>query len=274
MAAQDKSLTELDELEALVRKLAEKVETLSLGMRYRRADSKGNFSTVVRRSQDYVKLALGMLETRSSEAHDSVDTDWLRERLGQLSKRLARGAFGDGPLLAIEPTPSADKRVGTASFQGDTSSIGISEVLRMLQMQAQTGTLRVRLADELVTVEFVRGDIVHAFSSNTPPGQRLGEILVRQGVLTSRQLVNVLHSANGDKGRLGDALRNQGLAREEDLRTALDEQMQELFHRLIASSRADYAFHEGEVSAAPDRARVNLMQLLLESPRLVDEAGN
>ncbi len=268
MSSREKSPAEVAELDRLVRSLGERVETLMLGMRYRGDEGRDAFLITLRRACDYARLALGALEPRAVEQAEARESSWLRERLGHLSSILARSAFGSpaGP-----PSP-APRSVEGPGFHGDTSSISTPDVLTMLSMQRQTGTLTLSLADEDVCLEFSTGEMTHAFSRSTPSGQRLGEILVRRGLLTTKQLENALRGASDQKSRIGDALRTLGLVKEADLRAALDEQIQGLFYRLLAAPHVSYLFREGGENHSPDRARLNLMQLLLESAKKHDES--
>jgi hypothetical protein len=267
MSHREKTLPELEDLEGLVRSLGERIETLMLGMRYRGAEGRETLQVALRRARDYLNLAMTTLEPSTVEHVEEREATWLRERLGHLTSSLARSAF----VAPVHPPPPPPRAPDGPGFQGDTGSISMPDLLHMLSMQRQTGTLTISLADEDVCLEFATGELTHAFSRNTPSDQRLGEILVRRGILTTKQLDNALRGASDKKSRIGDALRTLGLVKEADLRAALDEQMQGLFHRIIASPCASYVFREGMESHAPDRARVNLMQLLLESSRKLDE---
>ena len=54
-------------------------------------------------------------------------------------------------------------------------------MLGLLQIQSKTGVLSVNVGLEVISVVFDEGDIIHAWSDNSPPGTRLGNILVAQG---------------------------------------------------------------------------------------------
>ncbi len=272
MGPHDKTQIELDELGRLVRTLDERIETLMLGMRYRREDSRDAFATMLRRTREYLKLAIAALGARSLEKTQLYEASWVRERVARLTGNLASGVFSN-ETPSTPPAGDSPHAQESPGFHGDTGSIALADLLHMLQMQAQCGTLTVSLPTEDICLEFDRGELIHAYSRSTPSGQRLGEILIRRGIIGAKQLENALRGAGDQKARLGDALRTLGLVKEAELRAALDEQIHGLFHRLLAAPRASYVFREGTAGQTADRARLNLMQLLLESTKKLDESS-
>ena len=140
-----------------------------------------------------------------------------------------------------------------------------------LQMQQKSGVLRVNISTEVVTLVFDEGDLIHASSDNAPPGGRLGEILIEQGALDMQRLERFLVSYSSGTTRLGDALESESVITKDQLREALDAQVQLIFERLFTSENAYYRFREGHMEAEIQRRR-NVFQLLLETCRVHDES--
>ena len=65
---------------------------------------------------------------------------------------------------------------------------------------------------------------------------------------------------------------DESLVSREDLMSALEEQVQELFRRLHKVDQGAFSFFEGESSNVEQRIRMNVTTLLLESARTKDEA--
>jgi hypothetical protein len=200
--------------------------------------------------------------------------------VAQLTGNLMAGAMGVNKeladaeeFLAFGDTETMRNR-DWSGFRGDSASISVPDLLQMIQMQGQSGILRAVLDEEIVQLEFEEGQIVHAFSRNSPAGQRLGEILVERGALSADELDSMLDRLRETKGRFGDVLRDEHIVDEAALRAALDQQMQALFHRLFASQSVQYEFREGLEDATPDRANLNLTRLLLDSARALDESAS
>ena len=154
---------------------------------------------------------------------------------------------------------------------GDCDSLPVSDLLAMLQGQTKTGILKINHEQENVILHLYDGQLVHAYSESSPPQERLGEILVRRGALTRARLESVLFCHTASPLRFGEILTNGDVVTFEELEGALVEQVQGLFNRVFEMRGASFHFEPGLPDVEENRARLNLMQLLLESARLVDE---
>jgi len=155
-------------------------------------------------------------------------------------------------------------------FHGYAWAIPLPELMGFLQMQQKSGVLRVNTGAEVVSLVFDAGDLIHASSDNSPPGMRLGELLVAQSAIDMARLEQFLLRYGTSPGRLGDALEAGGLITKEALRRALDSQVESIFLRLFRASNAYYTFREGHSEEGPT-VRRNVCQLLLETCRVRDE---
>jgi hypothetical protein len=72
--------------------------------------------------------------------------------------------------------------------------------------------------------------------------------------------------------RLGAALESEELVSREELRAALEYQIQQLFHRLFCAKDATFTFGQQPDEDDDGRIRMNVTQLLLESARTLDES--
>ncbi|MBM3976098.1 MAG: DUF4388 domain-containing protein [Planctomycetes bacterium] len=156
-------------------------------------------------------------------------------------------------------------------FHGYNWAIPLPELMGFLQVQQKSGVLRVNTGGEVISLVFDGGDLIHASSDNSPPGMRLGELLVSQSAIDMLRLEHFLLRYGAAPGRLGDALEAAGLITKAALRRALDSQVAGIFQRLFHSRDAYYAFREGHSVAGP-QVRRNVCQLLLETCRVRDES--
>lgn len=157
-------------------------------------------------------------------------------------------------------------------FSGDCTSMPVPDLLAMLQAQGKTGVLTITHTVETINLHFDRGELVHAYSEHPPENMRLGEILLKQGAITQKKLNSVLFDQfSASKRQIGDVLRDCGVVTDEELEQALTLQVQELFHRLFRLTDAVFRFTPGLPPAPENRARRNVVQLLLESARVHDE---
>ena len=112
---------------------------------------------------------------------------------------------------------------------------------------------------------------MHATSNGTPREFRLGEILLREGMLERDELETKLAGARSADDFLGSYLVKSGRLTSQELQRALAIQVQELFHRLMDAENAIYRFQEGVQMLRTEGLEVNITQLLLESARKKDE---
>jgi len=171
---------------------------------------------------------------------------------------------------SIEEVPSLT--AGGEELSGSSQVVPVPDLLSFLQMQGASGRMRVDTGEEVITLTFEQGDLTNAYSDNSPPGFRLGEILVELGDLDAERLQAFLSNFEPGREKLGDALQREGLISAEALRLALESQMRLIFLRLLCSENATYRFTRAtsEDSGGP---RFNVLQLLLDVSRIKDEAG-
>ncbi|MEM7309225.1 MAG: DUF4388 domain-containing protein [Planctomycetota bacterium] len=192
------------------------------------------------------------------------------ERLaGNLAKLFVRDMLAKEERCYSDASGAEPSRDG---FHGYTWAISVPDLLSFLQIQAKTGTLRVNIGSEVISLVLVEGDLVHAFSDNSPPGLRLGEILVEQGHLQLDDLQGFLVDFSSGTERLGDALERKGLITHEQLEGALEFQIRLIFVRLLCSPKAYFRFHAGRNEEESPLSRYSVMSLLLDACRIQDEA--
>jgi hypothetical protein len=162
----------------------------------------------------------------------------------------------------------AEQRI---DLQGNAWTIPVTELVNFLSHSGKSGILWVTTADETFVLEFARGSLVHATSNGTPREFRLGEILLREGMLERDELETKIVGARSADELLGSYLVKSGRLTSQELQRALAIQVQELFHRLMDAENAIYRFQEGVQMLRTEGLEVNTTQLLLESARKKDE---
>ena len=157
------------------------------------------------------------------------------------------------------------------AIKGSLKEASLADVCQLLALGMKSGCLSVADGSRFGQIYFDRGRITYARIVNRR--DRLGDILVRDGVLTQNQLDQVLErqSAEPDR-RVGELL----IAFDHITRTELTKyirlQIEEAIYHLFTWSRGNFFF---EVDARPDVADVlvsiNPESLLLEAARRIDE---
>jgi hypothetical protein len=128
----------------------------------------------------------------------------------------------------------------------------------LLSNQA-TGLLTLRDSDLQKTVYVQEGNLV--FAQSTDPDDRLGELLMRKGVLSIRGLEHYSHEVMTAGRRLGGFLIERGLITPVELIDGVQDQVREIILSLFSWTRGEYSFRPGPL---PTREVITLKMNTLE----------
>jgi tetratricopeptide (TPR) repeat protein len=159
------------------------------------------------------------------------------------------------------------------AIEGPLEELSIQDVLQLLELAHKTGVLTVRsdrLNDEAI-VHFSKGAIVFAVRRRST--RRLGQLLIRAGKLTQRELDRALEIQRSDPTRrLAEILLEMGSIGEEELERQLRFQMEETIYEIMAWEEGYFKFVErNELGEQRLLARVRVESLLMEGARRIDE---
>jgi tetratricopeptide (TPR) repeat protein len=159
------------------------------------------------------------------------------------------------------------------AIEGALSELSIQDVLQLLELAHKTGVLTVtsdRLNDETI-IHLTRGAIVFAVRRRST--RRLGQLLMRAGKLTQRELDGALAMQRLDPTRrLAEILLEMGSVEEEELERQLRFQMEETIYEIMPWNDGHFRFEERtELAAQRLLARVRVESLLMEGARRIDE---
>lgn len=170
-------------------------------------------------------------------------------------------------LKELEPEERA-KEV----MSGDIGAVALAEILQILQMQRQTGVLRVLNNRTTVAIYIRQGLIDLVQGRGASDEYRLGRYFIERGLVTRDQIEAVARSR--PPGQLiGEALVAAGLASQDDLVDALSRQSSELTYDVLRWSFGRFAFTREGFSVEAEAAKLGLgiSGLVLEGFRRVDE---
>ncbi len=189
---------------------------------------------------------------------------------GDVAKSMASSkaphATGIDPPLNL-----LNEQAGMCVLSGSTSAVPIADLLEFLSMMKKTGILWVRAKAETFTLQLEQGVLVHASSSNSPTGARLGDIMVDQGFVDANRLRTMLRGHTRWSGKIGIALEKAGIVTAEHLTQALEIQVKMLFQRLFEVKNSAFSFAERLSNSTENRVKLGITHLLLESARVSDE---
>ena len=157
-------------------------------------------------------------------------------------------------------------------MRGTLSEGVVPGLLRELYVGRQSGHLHFSRGAERRSVRFYKGSILHG---DTNVGEdRLGEMLVRQGVLSEVDLQRATEIVHREKARLGEVLIELGVLDQQQLGQALASHAREVLLKVFAWNDGEYSFEgDGPQTRSEDDAVVTLStgEIILEAVRSVKD---
>lgn len=157
------------------------------------------------------------------------------------------------------------------ALQGTLKDFGIADILQLIGQQQKTGDLVFTSKGDAVTVSFKDGNIVRAESSSRSRRNLIGSMLVAAELITEAQLEFALDAQKRTLQRLGDVLVSQGVITNEKFRDMVQLQTSETLYRLFQWKSGHYAFEQRDVEADPSLTPLRAESVLMEGFRRVDE---
>jgi tetratricopeptide (TPR) repeat protein len=160
------------------------------------------------------------------------------------------------------------------AIEGPLKELGIHDVFQLLDVSRKTGVLRIasRLRQNQGTVYFQNGAVIYAEIQSNP--HRLGELLVRAGMITPADLSRAVDiQRQGDARRMGEILVAIGAVSPADLQQHVSAQVEEVVFELMSWQEGYFSFQEGLPAdiAAGAVVHIPTEALLMEAARRIDE---
>src|SRR5437762_8926199 len=158
------------------------------------------------------------------------------------------------------------------SLAGNLRTMDLPEVLQWIASSRKTGTLHLERRSVQKRIYFQGGAIYTSWSND--PRESLGQILVRERLVTEEQLFKALLSCEQKGGLLGVLLVADGIVSEEDVRRVLRIKAEESIYDLFLWPEGKFEFKDGE-TAGDDLIPIELdvTSAIMEGVRRVDEWG-
>jgi len=137
----------------------------------------------------------------------------------------------------------------------------ITEIVQELSQMKWTGLLQLERAGNRIRVTVEEGRLVFASSSN--PDHRLGPVLLRQGAITLRQMVDAGNTLRPGK-RFGTVLVEAGVLGPKDLVKAVIEQTRAIILHVFEWGDGDFQLEEGAASSESITLNISTPQLILD----------
>ena len=157
------------------------------------------------------------------------------------------------------------------AIKGSLKEASLADVCQLLALGRKTGCLSVTDRSRFGQIYFEKGRITYSRILNRR--DRLGDLLVREGQITTEQLSTALElQTQQPDQKLGEVLVAQGMITQDELTRVIRFQIDEAIYHLFTWSRGSFYF---EADSRPEGAdivvSINPDSLLLEAARRVDE---
>lgn len=158
------------------------------------------------------------------------------------------------------------------AIEGALQDVSLADICQLLGMGRKTGCLSITDRSNFGYIYFQKGRVIYASVLNRR--DRLGELLVRNHVITRKDLSSAMETQSRDKSkRLGEILVEMGALTHEDLRRYIQMQVEEAVYHLFTWAQGSFHFDTDQM---PDEDGLLLVDippeaLLMEGARRVDE---
>jgi hypothetical protein len=156
-------------------------------------------------------------------------------------------------------------------LEGNLTIFGPIALFQTVNIAEATGELTLDNGNNTARIYFRNGDLIFAEISHRPV--KLGEYLVSQGVISQKDLDTVLVRKRNGK-RLGGLLVETGILSEDELISALEEQVKEVIYEVVRWGKGWFQFQAGRAPSTQEVAiNIPLDHLMLEGLKRMDEEG-
>jgi hypothetical protein len=158
------------------------------------------------------------------------------------------------------------------ALKGTLDDFGIAEILQLIGQQAKSGVLHLESGSDQVHITMAEGAVVRAEAAGRKVYEKLGNRLVRAGVMDQAALEHALEIQKRTLRRLGDILVEAGSVSAADLKEMTALQTTETVYKLFTWKSGTYEFEPGEVEWDPAQVTpLRAESVLMEGFRQIDE---
>jgi hypothetical protein len=161
-------------------------------------------------------------------------------------------------------------------MQGRLRHILLIDVLQLLSLSGQTGTLELRQGWNTRMVLFQEGRLTHISQGTRPLS--IGELLLKSGQLTIQQVEFLSQRARQMGQSFTRLLIDSGMVTQEDVRACVDQQIEEAIYSLFLWRDCEFRFYWGEAESVDMEntlpVDISSERLIMEGARRVDEWSN
>lgn len=156
------------------------------------------------------------------------------------------------------------------AIQGTLTTMSVPDLLQFLATGRKTGSLKFIAGRVVKQIHFENGGIVGSFSND--PNEYLGQVLIHYGKLDEARLQVAMEVQRQEGGRLGEILIRKGIVSEADVLDILRTRTLEIIYDLFLWDEAQFEFFDGD-PFPEDLIRISVQptSVIMEGIYRVDE---
>ncbi len=156
----------------------------------------------------------------------------------------------------------------------EVKGLSFAEIIQTIGLQRKTGVLQVEAGDRTYFLFIEKGKLVGADVYPKRLDERLGQLLLNQGLINEEALHRAINLQKRSNQKLGKILVQEGLISPEILNQTLKRQVMRIFFQLYTSEQEKKFTFEAMDTIDKNNWIINpisIDQLLLETATLIDE---
>lgn len=159
------------------------------------------------------------------------------------------------------------------AFKGTLKEFKVPDILQLFSLQSKTGILTFTSSDGFITLIFEDGKIVGVDAFPKKLGMRVGNVLVKQDLISEEMLQRALAIQKRTNQKIGEILTGMGLVGEYQIQDALKNQAVQIVLSLFKWKKGEYNFKVMDYIDDSLRS-INPMptdNLIMEGVQMLDE---
>jgi curved DNA-binding protein CbpA len=155
-------------------------------------------------------------------------------------------------------------------LQGDLTLDALGDVIRKLYVNRRSGILHLARGETSKRIYFRKGSMI--FANSDVDADRLGEFLIRQGVIDRDAFEKASKVMRETGNRFGRTLVELGFATAEEMEARVVDQIQTIIYSLFAWDSGEYRFEQHENPVDEDIVlNLSTADIILEGTRRLDD---
>jgi hypothetical protein len=159
------------------------------------------------------------------------------------------------------------------AFKGTLKEFKVPDILQLISLQKKTGILTFNSADGFITLIFEEGFIVGIDAFPKKLEMRVGNVFVKQGLISEEMLQRALAIQKRTGQKIGEILTGMGLIDEQTIPEALKTQATQIVLSLFNWKKGEYNFKVLENIDEPLKSLqpISVDNLIMEGVQMLDE---